>query len=295
MLNYRVLFRGQSTVHQLQLIFALLGTPSDEAILRIPNEKCQHFIRDMQPQEAKPLSQAFPTAGADDIDLLSGLLEFDPSRRLRVDEAIAHAAMSDLYTPDDEPVRSPLVTSDFEFERRKITEEAMREELFLEALEYHPEREKFMAEYTYNIFDFRLLEPGESQFEGIDQAKADFSQPLPTSRNTSKERTGSKGTIVSISRNNSKERMSPGSKGTNASVAKETQEKIGSKEKVPQLSTGDHERKDAANSILSHCDESIPCEQHDTNELPGVVSERTPVDFSVPSSCSERQYTVIEL
>jgi mitogen-activated protein kinase 1/3 len=170
MLGRNAIFPGHNTQHQLQLILAFLGTPLDEEVQKIPNEKCRRFIRNMPPQEAKPISETFPDATADGINLLSRMLNFDPDKRLLVDEALAHTFLEQLHCPEDEPVREPLDTSEFEFERRKITVEALREELFLEALKYYPEREKEyieeqeMSDRKYSINHFRLLEPGESQY-----------------------------------------------------------------------------------------------------------------------------------
>merc|ERR1712150_166432 len=92
-----------------------------------------------------------------------------------VAQALQHSYLEQLYCPEDEPIRQPLDTSDFEFERRKINIKALREELFLEVLHYYPEkREQYMQEQMrlgqmYSITDCRLLAPGESQYSSDDE------------------------------------------------------------------------------------------------------------------------------
>ena len=80
----------------------------------------------------------------------------------------AHGCLYDFQ--QDEPVRTPLDTSDFEFERRKITITALREEIFLEAMRYYPDKwQQYLEEQRdlgnmYSIADYRLLAPGEAQY-----------------------------------------------------------------------------------------------------------------------------------
>jgi len=83
---------------------------------------------------------------------------------------LENAYLAQLHCPDDEPTRAPLDLSEFEFERRKIDMEALRQEIFLEALRYYPEkREKYFEEQIqsgkmYSVVDYRMLAPGESQY-----------------------------------------------------------------------------------------------------------------------------------
>lgn len=172
MLNGTVLFKGSDTTGQLKLIFALFGIPQDDEIQKIRNKKCQQFIRDLPSQKVQPISKVFPSASPVELDLLLGMLSFDPVRRLSIDDALAHDFMEDFRGWGDEPTREPLDPSNFEFERRRINEEALREELFLEALKYHPQRDLFSnkqlaSDRRYDINNYELLEAGKAQFECI--------------------------------------------------------------------------------------------------------------------------------
>merc|ERR1712205_42665 len=163
-------FPGQNTQHQLQLIIQFLGTPHAEELRKNPNGKCRKFIESLPAMERTPFEETFPNASGEALDFVRNTLHFDPDKRLRVQQALQHVYLSQLYCPEDEPTRPPLDTSEFEFQRRKVTIRALREELFLEALQYHPEKlqlylqEQMQSGERYDIADYRLLDPGESQY-----------------------------------------------------------------------------------------------------------------------------------
>lgn len=165
MLNRKPLFPGSCTRHMLELVIDLLGTPPPNC--RSTNDRCKKFIDSLTPTVGKPFRKKFREATGEQLDLLSEILKYSPEERATVDQALGHPYLEDLHFPDDEPTREPLEASDFEFERRRITKRALREELYLEALRYHPDRYQTYAKEQeklsrkYSILDFHLLAPGE--------------------------------------------------------------------------------------------------------------------------------------
>jgi len=170
MLRRKPLFPGKNTQHQLQLIISCLGTPEKDVIRRIPNDKCRKFIGSLPTSGGTPLTEAVAGASPEALDVLNRTLRFNPDTRPTVEQVLQHAYLAQLHCPEDEPVRAPLDTAEFEFERRKIDMEALRQEIFLEALSYYPERQEQYSEEqsrggkTFNIAKYRLLQPGESQY-----------------------------------------------------------------------------------------------------------------------------------
>mmetsp|Transcript_51994 Transcript_51994/g.145964 ORF Transcript_51994/g.145964 Transcript_51994/m.145964 type:complete len:403 (-) Transcript_51994:72-1280(-) len=170
MLRRKPLFPGKNTQHQLQMIISTLGTPEKEALRRIPNEKCRHFIESLPASGGKPLEELITNVSPDALEVLKKTLRFGPNKRLTVEQVLERSYFAQLHCPEDEPVRTVLDPSDFEFERRKIDTRALREEIFLEALRYHrAKREQYFEEQirtgnVYSIVEYRLLEPGESQY-----------------------------------------------------------------------------------------------------------------------------------
>lgn len=170
MLRRKPLFPGRNTQHQLQLIVSSLGMPDSDVLRRIPNDKCIKFIESLPTTGGKSLNELMPNPSPAAMEILDATLRFNPQRRCTVEQVLEHSFLSQLHCPEDEPTRSRVDLSDFEFERRKIDLSVIREEIFIEALRYHPhKREQHLEEQSrsgiiYSITDCRLLEPGESQY-----------------------------------------------------------------------------------------------------------------------------------
>lgn len=170
MLRRKPLFPGKNTQHQLQVIVSCLGNPDKDVLKRVPNDKCRKFIESLPATTGKPLDEEAPSSSKDALDVLRKTLKFNPDRRITVEQALQVSYLSQLHCPEDEPSRAPLELNDFEFERRKIDMEALRQEIFNEALRYYPEkRQQYFEEQInsgtmYSVTDYRLLAPGESQY-----------------------------------------------------------------------------------------------------------------------------------
>lgn len=172
------MFPGRNTQHQLQLIIDCLGNPEKDVLQRIPNEKCKTFIESLPASSARQLSADVPNACAAALDILAQLLHFNPEHRPIAEKCLEHKYIELLHCPEDEPLTVPLKVTDFEFERRKIDIEALREEIYQEALSYKPEAHKnYLAEQSkkgqaYDIEIFRMLNPGESQYTSDEEEGA---------------------------------------------------------------------------------------------------------------------------
>ncbi|KAI9306928.1 MAP kinase [Cunninghamella echinulata] len=131
MLGGKPLFKGRDYVDQLNQILGILGTPDEETLQRVGSERAQMYIRSLPHMPRIPFQNLYPRANPLAIDLLNKLLEFDPSRRITVEEALAHPYLSAYHDEDDEP--SHVQHFDFSFEvidsiedmRRSIAQEVL--------------------------------------------------------------------------------------------------------------------------------------------------------------------------
>lgn len=135
-------FPGCNTQHQLQLIINIIGVPQMEELCKIQNDKCRRFIRALSATATASLEEEFPDASPAALHLLDMTLQFDPDRRVMATEALQHTYLDKLSCPEDEPVRTPLDSSDFDFERRVCSVEDLRKELFHEATKHYPVRKR---------------------------------------------------------------------------------------------------------------------------------------------------------
>ncbi|KAG2717570.1 hypothetical protein I3843_03G183100 [Carya illinoinensis] len=138
-LTGKPLFPGKNVVHQLDLMTDLLGTPSLDTISRVRNDKARRYLTSMRKKQPVPFEQKFPNVDPLALRLLERLLAFDPKDRPTAEEALADPYFKGLAKVEREPSCQPITKMEFEFERRKVTKEDIRELIFREILEYHPQ------------------------------------------------------------------------------------------------------------------------------------------------------------
>ncbi|KAL8129823.1 hypothetical protein V2J09_018978 [Rumex salicifolius] len=138
-LTGRPLFPGKSVVHQLDLMTDLLGTPSAETIAGVRNDKARKYLMDMRKKNPVPFSQKCPNADPLALHLLERMLAFDPKDRPTAEEALADPYFKGLSKVEREPSCQAISKLEFEFERRRVTKEDIRELIYREILEYHPQ------------------------------------------------------------------------------------------------------------------------------------------------------------
>jgi mitogen-activated protein kinase 7 len=94
------LFRGDSTLNQLELIFDLLGTPKDEELVMGSREAIA-YAKSLKKREKKDFRKLFPNASMQALDLLQKMLKFDPFERISVDDALRHPYLQRMYQKSD--------------------------------------------------------------------------------------------------------------------------------------------------------------------------------------------------
>jgi len=133
LLGSNVLFPGKDYVHQLNLILSVLGTPPEESIRRIGSPKAQDYVRKLPKMTRVPFSRLYPKASPAALDLLEKMLEFDPLRRITVEQALKHPYLAEFNDPSDEPSHTPF---DFAFEAADTIPE-IRALIYEEVMSYH--------------------------------------------------------------------------------------------------------------------------------------------------------------
>jgi len=137
LIGRKPLFPGKDYIHQMNLIFATLGTPSDDDMKSISNEKALDYIKTLKKQKKVPFNKVFPKTNQLALDLLDKMLEFNPTKRVSVEEALKHPYLARLHHPASETVcKAPF---DFEFEKVDMTKHVLREFMWEEILHYRPD------------------------------------------------------------------------------------------------------------------------------------------------------------
>ena len=115
----RVLFPGQNYIKQIDLIIKALGTPCENDMEFIANPHAKQFMKSLEFHSQKDF-RSFVSATASDeaLDLLGKMLEFNPNKRITVEEALRHPYFEDMHDSEEEPVSEETV--DFSFEEQDL-------------------------------------------------------------------------------------------------------------------------------------------------------------------------------
>ncbi|XP_072303543.1 mitogen-activated protein kinase 15 [Eucyclogobius newberryi] len=104
MLLGKALFPGTSTMNQIEKIMSAIPHPTAEDILAIKSEYGSSVIQQMLLKPQVPLEDLLqPSVPADALDLLKGLLVFNPDKRLTAEQALEHPYVTKFHNPDREP------------------------------------------------------------------------------------------------------------------------------------------------------------------------------------------------
>lgn len=83
-------------------ILGILGSPSQEDLNCIINEKARSYLQSLTPKPKVPWNRLYPEADPKALDLLDKMLTFNPHKRIAVEEALAHPYLEQYYDPADE-------------------------------------------------------------------------------------------------------------------------------------------------------------------------------------------------
>lgn len=102
MLSNRPIFPGKHYLDQLNHILGVLGSPSQDDLDCIVNEKARSYLQSLPFKPKVPWNKLFPQADQKALDLLGKMLTFNPYKRISVEEALAHPYLEQYYDPADE-------------------------------------------------------------------------------------------------------------------------------------------------------------------------------------------------
>jgi mitogen-activated protein kinase 1/3 len=117
---------------QINMIFDVLGTPTEEDISFLSEPKALSYIRAFPHKDPKSLEILFRGATPDEVDLLRSLLVFNPHRRITIGEVLEHSYFSAVRQPAREFLAE--TPADFVFDNEADLTVARMKELFREEI-----------------------------------------------------------------------------------------------------------------------------------------------------------------
>jgi len=116
--NARTAFDEREQHDQLNVIFEVIGTPSEDVIAAHPDAEVRQYLAGIPPQP-NALHEFFPDGNPDALHLLNRMLDFDPDTRISTDQALDHPYFKNYKAAPDTALAArqqdvPVVHIDFE-------------------------------------------------------------------------------------------------------------------------------------------------------------------------------------
>ena len=136
MLSNRPIFPGKHYLDQLNHILGILGSPSNEDLNCIINEKARSYLQSLPFKPKIPWTRLYPNAHPQALDLLEKMLTFNPHRRIKVEQALEHPYFEQYYDPTDEPTAQEPFRYDMEFD--DLPKETLKQLIWEETGNFSP-------------------------------------------------------------------------------------------------------------------------------------------------------------
>ena len=141
MLGRKPMFPGKNFVHQLTLIFDVMGCPKLSETNHIRNGQARKFLDAQVGKRKRPLTALFPSASIECLSLLDDLLVFDPMKRCSAEESLL-SPFFDSVGIGSKSLIFPVVDSglEFAFERSTADKMQFREFVIREVMDFKRSR-----------------------------------------------------------------------------------------------------------------------------------------------------------
>ncbi|EER12701.1 MAPK2, putative [Perkinsus marinus ATCC 50983] len=129
-------FHTRGNRDQLNMIFNILGTPSDEDIEELEKEDAKRYIRCFTRRSGTGIREKFRGSSLEALDILDRMLVFNPRKRITVDECLEHPFFKGIR--GTETVAKDQVFLQFELEP-ELDEMQLRKYFIMEMQKFHPD------------------------------------------------------------------------------------------------------------------------------------------------------------
>lgn len=144
LLNGKVLFPGRDFKHQVETICAVIGKPKEEDLEHVTSGRARKFLESLPEYEGIRFEELFGEAEGEAVDLMKGLLRFDPEKRLTADEALRHAYVSEFNEGMEEEVGDEWKELELVEESREgLSKEELKQRVLSEIYHFKPQARIF--------------------------------------------------------------------------------------------------------------------------------------------------------
>ncbi|VWU49843.1 mitogen-activated protein kinase 2 [Hepatocystis sp. ex Piliocolobus tephrosceles] len=126
----------KSNRDQLNIIFNVMGTPTEEDLQSIDKEEVIKYIKLFPPRKGISLKDKYHCISDDGIDLLESMLKFNAKKRITIDEALEHKYLYDIRKKDLENFDTKKIILPFD-DWMTLTETQLRYIFLKEIQSFH--------------------------------------------------------------------------------------------------------------------------------------------------------------
>ncbi|CAD8057797.1 unnamed protein product [Paramecium sonneborni] len=141
----KAIFSGTSTLNQIEKIIELIGRPKQEDLEQMNAQLAQQVLDGISMQKRKSFAGFFPNATPDFIDFIRKCLDWNPLKRINIEEALKHQIMLEFANTEEEKTLKQYIKIPFN-ENKKLTIKDYRDKITLNT-------EQILQEIQQNIFD----------------------------------------------------------------------------------------------------------------------------------------------
>ncbi|CAK56204.1 unnamed protein product (macronuclear) [Paramecium tetraurelia] len=141
----KAIFSGASTLNQIEKIIELIGRPKQEDLEQMNAPLASQVLDGISMQKRKSFAGFFPNATPDFIDFIRQCLDWNPLKRMKIEEALKHQIMMEFANTEEEKTLKQNIKIPFN-ENKKLTIKDYRDKITLNC-------EQILQEIQQNIFD----------------------------------------------------------------------------------------------------------------------------------------------
>jgi len=147
LLSAKPLFPGKSTKNQIEMVLEITGLPKREEFQAIREKYLIEIDDKVFPTKLtkKSLKSVVPGASPDALDLMNKLLQFNPDKRLTLEEALKHKYLEAFHKEDEEIVCDRKISIPLD-DNKKYKMDQYRQKLYDEILKRKIEIRKKILE-----------------------------------------------------------------------------------------------------------------------------------------------------
>lgn len=134
------IFAGSNHLDQIKQIIAVLGTPLEEELAWLPKVgAARNFLKKCPPAPKVAWSKRLPLASRDALQVIDGMLQFDPTARITVQDALRMKYFGHLFEEEDLDHDTRVTPVDWSFDNFVPTKRLLQNYIYCECAFFNPE------------------------------------------------------------------------------------------------------------------------------------------------------------